>query len=197
MEITRISTSGEPEFIEDIFSIPSMKEAKKRHKEAFINAFATFIHFMFKKDLPYWSYPETERIKLIDKEILQEIKSESFLTDPDCFVLYNRIKNSVMSEPEKLFERTKVALADLAEKIRNIPLEKKAYYDQEIPGPDGSFTKVRCEVMIDNSAEYLKSLKISEDIFDHQEKLKKRIEDQAKKDKREKKDISMRLFEEQ
>ena len=163
---------------------------------AFINAFATFIHFMFKKDLPYWSYPETERIKHIDEEVLQEIKSGSFLSDPDCYVLYNRIKNSIMSEPEKLYERTKVALADLAEKIRNIPLEKKGYYEQEVLGQDNSVTKVKCEVMIDNSAEYLKSLKISEDIFDHQEKLKKRIEDQIKQDKRNKKDVSMRLFEE-
>lgn len=196
MEVTKIGISGEPEFIEDINVLPFMKEAMSKHKKEYINAFATFIHFMFKKDLPYWVYPEVERIKIIDEEVLKDIKSEAFLTDPNCFTLYNRIKNSVMSESEKLYERTKVALSDLAEKIRNIPIEKKGYYDQEIIGQNGMVTKVKCEVMIDNSTEYLKSLKTAEDILDHQERLRKRIEEEKKKERRQKKDITIRLFEE-
>ena len=51
--------------------------------------------------------------------------------------------------------------------------------------------------MIDNSQEFLKSMKMSEDIFDYQDKLRKRIAEQQKSEKRQKKDPSMRLFDQE
>jgi hypothetical protein len=198
MEITRIGVEGEPEFTEDIMSLQWLQDIKKMHKEKFLSAFAKFMHFMFKRGTLYYDYPEKERIALIDKEVLGEVKSERFLQDGNCLMFYTRVKNASLSEPEKFFEKTKEALNELSEKIRHIPMEKEGYYDQEVPSQDGQATvKVKVKVMIDNSQEFLKSMKMSEDIFDYQDKLRKRIAEQQKSEKRQKKDPSMRLFDQE
>ena len=98
-----------------------------------------------------------------------------------------------MSDAERFYQNTKNDLELLRESLMNIPLQKKGYYEQEVPSQDGQATiKVKVEVMIDNSAEKLKAMDMAEKLFAFIDKLEARIKREEKDNK--KKSGETRMF---
>ena len=191
MEITTI-TNDQIDFTESVKSLPFIQEIRK-DKKLYEN-FVVFIHYMFNKtENLYYNLPERERAKKIDNEIFKKELSETFYADGNCIIFIGRIKSMLMSDAERFYQNTKNDLELLRESLMNIPLQKKGYYEQEVPSQDGQATiKVKVEVMIDNSAEKLKAMDMAEKLFAFIDKLEARIKREEKDNK--KKSGETRMF---
>lgn len=194
MEITTI-IDGKIDFTDSVKFLPFIKEIREHDKKLYEN-FIVFIHYMFSKtENLYYNLPERERAKKIDEEIFNDKLSETFYADGNCVIFIGRIKSMLMTDAERFYQNTKNDLELLRENLMNIPLYKKGYYEQEVPSQDGQATiKMKVEVMVDNSAEKLKSMEMAEKLFAFIDKLEARIKKEEKENK--KKGGETRLFDE-
>jgi hypothetical protein len=191
MEITTI-INEQIDFTENVKSLPFIQAVKEQGEEYYFN-FAKFIHWMFRKqDNIYYNLPEKERAKRIDDEIFGKELSEEFYHDGNCVIFISRMKSAIMTDAERFYQNTKNDLELLRENLMNIPLQKEGYYEQEIPSQDGeTSTKVKVKVMVDNSAEKLKSMDMANKLFEFIDKLEMRIKKEDKDKKKKSGDIRM------
>lgn len=193
MEVTKI-IDGKIDFTDSVKFLPFIQTLKKNSDELYYSNFAIFIHYMFSKgDNVYYSLPEKERAKRIDDEIFKEQLSEIFYTDMNCVTFIGRLKSALMTDAERFYQNTKNDLELLRDNLINIPLQKEGYYEQEVPSQDGETTvKLKVKVMVDNSAEKLKSMDMAEKLFMFIDKLEVRIKREEKENR--KKNNDQRIF---
>jgi hypothetical protein len=174
---------------------------RDRHSaKPWFGAFCKYVYFMYKQDGIFKNMLPEQRAERICSEMLKDkYRAKDFEVIIECKTMINQYINLQYSLTEILYEGLKEDIEGLLKHIKNIPYTKKSVYEGtiDVPGQDGILQKqkVRVPFDIDNSEEKAKAIKLAETMIDYDKKLRTKINDETKEDR--KKQSKKRLFEDE